>query len=134
MVPLPSSSILAWPRSLPSQGKCYHSFLLSQARSFPTQGNGLKGTQVFLFRTSMLACSVTQSCPTLCNPTDHSPPGLSVHGILQARILKWVAISFSYSGQCQLKTESLSEKSHGPAFLQTKDHYVCLLGARQASL
>ena len=40
-------------------------------------------------------CSVSQCCPTLCNPMDCSPPGSSVHGILQARILKWVAISFS---------------------------------------
>ena len=38
---------------------------------------------------------VAQSCPTLCNPTDCSPPGSSVHGILQARILEGVAISFS---------------------------------------
>ena len=38
---------------------------------------------------------VTQSCPTLCNPMDCSPPGFSIHGILQARILEWVAISFS---------------------------------------
>ena len=37
---------------------------------------------------------VTQSCPTLCDPVDCSPPGCSVHGILQARILEWVAISF----------------------------------------
>ena len=36
-----------------------------------------------------------QSCPTLCDPVDCSPPGSSVHGILQARILEWVAISFS---------------------------------------
>ena len=36
-----------------------------------------------------------QSCPTLCNPTDGSPPGSVVPGILQARTLKWVAISFS---------------------------------------
>ena len=38
---------------------------------------------------------VAQSCLTLCNPTDSSPPGSSVHGILQARILEWVTISFS---------------------------------------
>ena len=38
---------------------------------------------------------VAQSCPTLCDPVDCSPPGSSVHGILQARILEWVAISFS---------------------------------------
>ena len=38
---------------------------------------------------------VTQSYPTLCDPMDCSPPGSSVHGILQARILEWVAISLS---------------------------------------
>ena len=38
---------------------------------------------------------VAQSCPTLWDPVDCSPPGSSVHGILQARILEWVAISFS---------------------------------------
>ena len=37
----------------------------------------------------------TQSCLTLCNPMDYSPPSSSVHGILQARILEWVAIPFS---------------------------------------
>ena len=37
---------------------------------------------------------VTQSCPTLCDPMDCSPPGSSVHGILQARTLEWVAILF----------------------------------------
>ena len=36
-----------------------------------------------------------QSCPTLCNPIDSSPTGSSVPGILQARLLEWVAISFS---------------------------------------
>ena len=42
-------------------------------------------------------CSVlaAQSCPTLCDPMDCSPPGSSVHGIFQARLLEWVAISFS---------------------------------------
>ena len=38
---------------------------------------------------------VAQLCPTLCNPMDCRPPGSSVHGILQARILEWLAISFS---------------------------------------
>ena len=38
---------------------------------------------------------VIQLCPTLCDPLDCGPPGSSVHGILQARILEWVAISFS---------------------------------------
>ena len=43
----------------------------------------------------MQAYSVIQSCPTLCNPMDCSPPGSSVHGIFQARTLEWVAISSS---------------------------------------
>ena len=41
----------------------------------------------------MLACSFTQSCLTLCNPVDSGPPGSSVHGISQGRILEWDAIS-----------------------------------------
>ena len=41
------------------------------------------------------AAKSLQSCPTLCDPTDGSPPGSSVHGIFQARVLEWVAISFS---------------------------------------
>ena len=41
------------------------------------------------------AAKLLQSCPTLCDPMDCSPPGFSVHGILQARTLEWVAISFS---------------------------------------
>ena len=43
----------------------------------------------------MMCVLVTQLCPTLCDPMDPNPPGPSVHGILQARILQWVASSFS---------------------------------------
>ena len=41
------------------------------------------------------ACSVTQLCPTVCNPMDYSLPDSSIHGIFQARILEWVTISYS---------------------------------------
>ena len=41
------------------------------------------------------AAKSLQSCPTLCDPIDGSPPGSPIPGILQARILEWVAISFS---------------------------------------
>ena len=41
------------------------------------------------------ACTVAQSCLILCDPVDCSPPGSAVDGIIQARILEWVAISFS---------------------------------------
>ena len=40
-------------------------------------------------------CEVAQSCPTLSNPMDCSPPGSSIHGILQARVPEWGAIAFS---------------------------------------
>ena len=45
--------------------------------------------------TLMAESEVAQSCPTLCNPMDCSPSGSSVHGIFQARVLKWGAIAFS---------------------------------------
>ena len=44
-----------------------------------------------------------KSCPTLCNPMDCSLPGSSVHGILQARILEWVAISFSRGSSLSMR-------------------------------
>ena len=46
-------------------------------------------------RVAAAAAKSLQSCPTLCDPTDGSPPGFPVPGILQARTLEWVAISFS---------------------------------------
>ena len=49
-----------------------------------------------------------QSCPTLCNPIDGSPPGSPVPGILQARTLEWVAISFSNAWKWKVKVKSLS--------------------------
>ena len=57
---------------------------------------------------NMHVCLITQSCPTLCDPKDCSPPGSSVHGILQARILEWVAISFSNAGKGKVKGKLLS--------------------------
>ena len=51
--------------------------------------------------------SVAQMCPILCDPMDYSPPGSSVYGILQARILEWVAIPSSRgSSQPRIKAQS----------------------------
>ena len=49
-----------------------------------------------------------QSCPTLCNPIDSSPPGSAIPGILQARTLEWVAISFSNAWKWKVRVKSLS--------------------------
>ena len=55
----------------------------------------------------MHAAKSLQLCPTLCNPWDHSPPGSAVPGILQARTLEWVAISFSSAWKWKVKVKSL---------------------------
>ena len=55
-----------------------------------------------------VAAKLLQSCPTLCNPIDSSPPGCPVPGILQARTLEWVAISFSNAWKWKVKGKSLS--------------------------
>ena len=54
------------------------------------------------------AAKSLQSCPTLCDPIDGSPPGSPVPGILQARTLEWVAISFSNAWKWKVKVKSLS--------------------------
>ena len=63
------------------------------------QKNGLLGLDcvdvVFQVMAATAAAKSLQSCPTLCDPIDGSPPGSPVPGILQARTLEWVAISFS---------------------------------------
>ena len=80
---------LFFPRFLPC------SFWLLNKKTYP------KYTDFFAIAKSL------QSCPTLCNPIDGSPTGSSVPGILQARILEWVAISFSNAWKWKVKVKSL---------------------------
>ena len=63
--------------------------------------------QLWLYGESFTAKSL-QSYPTLCDPIDGSPPGSSIPGILQARTLEWVAISFSNAWKWKVKVKSLS--------------------------
>ena len=87
-----------WPHGLyslwnsPGQNTGVGSLSLLQ-RIFPTQGSnpGLPRKSSVLKSES----EVAQSCPTLCEPIDYSLPGSSVHGISQAIVLEWIAISFS---------------------------------------
>ena len=60
----------------------------------------------YLFSRATAARSL-QLCPTLCDPRDGSPPGSSVPGILQARTLEWVAISFSNAWKWKVKVKAL---------------------------
>ena len=57
---------------------------------------------------SLYVAKSLQSCPTLCDPRDGSPPSSPVPGILQARTLEWVAISSSNAGKWKVKVKSLS--------------------------
>ena len=60
------------------------------------------------FYNAAAAAKSLQSCPTLCDPIDSSPPGSAVPGILQARALEWVGISFSNAWKWKVKVKSLS--------------------------
>ena len=63
---------------------------------------------VCVFYSQIAAAKSLQSCPTLCDPIAGSPPGSPVPGILQARTLEWVTISFSNAWKWKVKVKSLS--------------------------
>ena len=77
--------------------QCYNSVLLGKQRKIHPQG----------VRAAAAAKSL-QSCLTLCDPIDGSPPGYPIPGILQARTLEWVAISFSNAWKWKVKVKLLS--------------------------
>ena len=63
---------------------------------------------ILTFEIYAAVAKLLQSCSTLCDPIDGSPPGSTIPGILQARTLKWVAISFSNAWKWKVKVKSLS--------------------------
>ena len=89
-----------------------HIKILSVAFLFCSYSTVLVIWQVFnnYFQLSvqLLTAVSLQSCPTLCDSIDSSPPGSPVPGILQARTLEWVAISFSTACKWKVKVKSLS--------------------------
>ena len=78
--------------------------------SLATMEMQIKTTVRYSFTPTTAAASAKslQLCPTLCDPIDGSPPGSAIPGILQARTLEWVAISFSNAWKWKLKVKSLS--------------------------
>ena len=105
-----TSSHPLWETRVPG-GVYAHSRPLDSCPSMPIV-NPIKN---FCFHLSSLlpfaaaaAAKSLQSCPTLCDPIDGSPPGSPVPGILQARTLEWVAISFSNAWKWKVKVKSLS--------------------------
>ena len=67
-----------------------------------TEFQGRGGVCVWVYNAAAAAAKSLQSCPTLCDPTDSSLPGSSVPGILQARILEWVAIWVDLFQPCNI--------------------------------
>ena len=97
---------LKWVASLFSRGS---SWPREQTQVSHTAGRffSFQVTREALYRYAADAKSL-QLCPTLCDPIDGSPPGSSVPGILQTRMLEWVAISFSNAWKWKVKVKSLS--------------------------
>ena len=94
------------------QNPVIFSFLTSLKFIFPYWSPVAKMLPLFWPSFSSLlfpaAAKSLQSCPTLCNPIGSSPPGSAIPGILQARTLEWVAISFSNAWKWKGKVKSLS--------------------------
>ena len=89
-------------------------FLISIAVSYcwrSTKDLNHEGSRKWYLRTAAPAKSL-QSCPTLCDPIDSSPPGSPNPGILQARTQEWVAISFSNAWKWKVKSESEVAQSY----------------------
>ena len=83
------------------------------------------GEMAYSFTLSAAAAKSPQSCPTLCDPMDGSPPGSSIHGIFQARALEWGAIAFSNAGVLFIYSEGrgswLTKQKKG----KTHKHRTC---------
>ena len=110
--PAISSSVVPFsscPQSLPAS----ESFPMSKLFAWGGQNTGVSALASFLpkntqdWSTSPHAKSL-QSCPTLCDPINGSPPGSPIPGILQARTLEWVVISFSNAWKWKVKVQSLN--------------------------
>ena len=69
---------------------------------------GIASQSLLGLRSTVAAAKSLQSCPILCDPTDGSPPGSPVPGILQARTREWLAISFSNAWKWKVKVKSFS--------------------------
>ena len=90
----PRATPTSWasPDSIPGFYSALMGFTAPTFHLLPTSAPSLTWVRYFL---AAAAAKSPQSCPTLCDPIDSSPPGSSVHGIFQARVLEWGAIAFS---------------------------------------
>ena len=92
-------------QGLRAKNKNSQDFLLERKKDCITSQ---KISNYILLIAAATAAKSLQQCPTLCDPIDGSPPGFPLPGILQARTLEWVAISFSNAWKWKVKVKSLS--------------------------
>ena len=104
---------LTWPTKAEAQSPSTH--FTCKISWWPGKGRGSQeGTGktyvwvLWVVQQAAAAAKSLQSCPTLCDPMDGSPPGSPIPGILHARTLEWGAISFSNAWKWQVKGKSLS--------------------------
>ena len=111
--------LLGFPDGLAGKGSTWKARDLSsksglekspgEENSYPLQYSGLENSmRLQRVGHAATAAKSLQSCPALCNPVDGSPPGSPISGILQARTLEWVAISFSNAWKGEVKVKLLS--------------------------
>ena len=109
-----------WIRKIPWRRKWQHTLVFSPEKSHGQRSlagysawsckeyDTTERLSIYTAAAAAAAAASLQSCPTLCDPTDGSPPGSPVPGILQARTLEWVAISFSNAWKWKVKVKSFS--------------------------
>ena len=109
--------MLEWPlwSLFLSHNKCHGFFSVRRKRAMSWVVLKRVSLQATITLYSAAAAKSPQSCPTLCDPIDSSPPGSPVPGILQARTLEWVAISFSNAWKWKWSRSVVSDSSppHG---------------------
>ena len=119
------SSVKGWNRTWISGNEIY--YLKFQIAIITAKKTGLeKWVQFLIYRLTAAAKSL-QSCPTLCDPIDSSPPGSPVPGILQARTLEWVAISFSSAWKWKVKVKSLNYWSSSDLLICMFQKFILLI-------
>ena len=112
-----AGSISGWGTKIPYASQCGQK---KKKKCKLEEAQGKIGTAENIVR-SLPVCSVAQLCVTLCYHMDGSPPVVSVHGILQARIMEWIAISFS-RGSSQWRRQWTDASCSGRQILLPLSH------------
>ena len=105
--------------SSPQRTEC-DIWIISILKPVPDLSKSAKWVKFALVAAAAAAASF-QSCPTLCDPIDGSPPGSFIHGIFQARVLEWGAIAFS---ECEVTWQILVQPGFKPGCLSLQSTWL----------